>query len=116
MKRKAKKTIAKKRKEIRYHKVEVICKNGNKKDLWHPAYVFLEKGNVYIYVSITHSNKVEEMIVIKLKRNPNPKDKRDSYWVVKIKSDTKDRFGKRREGWSIDENDDQTIRDEYKKR
>ena len=116
MKRKSKNAFAKKKKEFRYHKIEVITKSGSKKNIWHPSYVFLEKGNVYIYVSITHSNKVKETIVIKMKRNPNPLDKRDSYWVAEIKYDTKDRFRRRRDGWSIDESDDQKIREMYKKR
>ena len=47
MKRKSKNAFVKKKKEFRYHKVEAITKSGNKKNIWHPSYVFLEKGNVY---------------------------------------------------------------------
>ena len=116
MKRKTKKAFAKKKKDFRYYKVEVINEKGNKHSIWHPSYIFLEKGNTYIFVTITHSNKIENEIVIELKRNPNPKDNRKAYWVARIKCDTKDRFTRRRNGWSIDEGDDQMIRDEYKKR
>lgn len=116
MKRKSKRQNVKKKKEFRFHQVETINSQGKMIKIWHPSYIFLEKGNVYIYVSITHSNAVEEFVVIELRENPNPKDKRNSFWIAKIKEDTKDRFGKRRKGWKINELDDQDIRNKYKKR
>ena len=116
MKRKSKNQATKKRKEFRFHNIELINVNGVKTKIRHPAYVFLEKGNAYIYISITHSSSVENKIVIKLRKNPNPKDDKDSYWVVDVKEDTKDTFGKRQRGWLMDEKDDEEIREEYKKR
>ena len=82
----------------------------------HPSYVFLEKGNIYIYISITHSDSVKNAIVIKLKKNPNPQDKRESYRIMEIKEDTKDKFSKRLKKWVMDCEDDNDIREEYKKR
>ena len=116
MKRKSRNQQIKKKKEFRFHKVDLIDALGNITKIWHPAYVFLEKGNIYIYVSITHSSNIDSGIVIKLRKNPNPKDGKDSYWVVDIKEDTKDRFGKRRKDWKMDEEDDKDIRNVYKKR
>ena len=116
MKKKSKKQIVRKRKEFRYHTIPVSKSNGTITNIKHPSYVFLEKGNIYIYISITHADNVDGAIVIKLRKNPNPNDKRDSYRVVEIKEDTKDRFGKRLKKWVMDIEDDQDIREECKKR
>ena len=45
-----------------------------------------------------HSKSVEGAIVVKLRKNPNPKDNWESYRVVSIKEDTKDRFGSKKDG------------------
>ena len=116
MKSKSKKQVTRKRKEFRYHNIEIVNENGTITKIRHPSYVFLEKGNIYIYISITHSDSVENAIVIKLRKNPNPHDKRNSYRIVKIKEDTKDRFGKRLIEWIMDIEDDKDIREEYEKR
>lgn len=116
MKRKANKQLVRKKKEFRYHNISIVNDNGTITKIRHPSYVFLEKGNIYIYISITHSDNVENEIVIKLRKNPNPQDKRDSYRIKEIKEDTKDRFSKRLKKWIMDIEDDQDIREEYKKR
>ena len=116
MKKKNKNAIIRKKKEFRFHKIELISSNNKNSIGWHPAYVFLEKGNVFIYVSLTHSNSIKNGIVIKLKKNPNPKDNRDSFYVCEVKEDTKDRFRRRREGWSMDAEDDNAIRDLFMKK
>ena len=116
MKRKTKKQIVRKRKEFRYHNIEIPNNNRTFTKIRHPSYVFLEKGNIYIYISITHSDNVKNSIVIKLRKNPNPQDKRDSYRIAEIKEDTKDRFSKRLKKWVMDFEDDKDIREEYKKR
>ena len=116
MKKKIKRNVTKKKKEFRFHKVSVIDKRGKMISVRHPAYVFLEKGNVYIYVTITHSDRIKDVVLIELKKNPNPKDKRKSFWVATIKQDTKDTFGKRQKGWKLDPIDDEEIRKKHKKR
>ena len=116
MKQKSKKQPVKKKKEFRFHNVEILGNNGTTIKIRHPAYVFLEKGNIYIYISITHSPEIKNKLVIKLRKNPNPEDKKDSYWVVDIKEDTKDTFSKRQKKWKMDDADDEDIRKEYKKR
>lgn len=111
MKKKSKNAHLKRKKEFRLRKINV----GNKK-IKHPAYVFLEMGNVYIFVNLTHSKEIKNKIVLKLKKNPNPKDNADSYYVEEIHEDTKDKFGKRLLDWEMDPNDDEIIRKLYKKR
>lgn len=115
MKPKSKKQKARRLKEFRFHKVEVLTTKKTNV-IRHPAYVFLEQGNIYIYVILTHSSNVNNSIVIKLKKNPNPKDERDSYFVDEIKKDTKDTFGRRMRKWKLDKDDDELIRNKYKKR
>lgn len=100
--------------EFRYHSVLTKNRKGKSLKISHPSYVFLEKGNVYIYVTITHSSKVEDHVVIKLRKNPNPLDKKDAYYVVDVKQDTKDRFGRRHDDWRIDPEDDLDIQKLFK--
>lgn len=116
MKKKSKNAKPQKVKDFRFHNVEFINKKGSKTTLRHPTFVFLKKGNIYIYVSLTHSKSVPNVMLIKLRKNPNPKDKSDSYFVDKIKEDVRDKFGKRLANWRIDPLDDDLIREKYKKR
>ena len=114
MKKKSKRAYLKRKKEFRYHNVEKINRVGKKIKTMHPAYVFLKKGNLFIYVSITHSNNIKGQIVIQLRKNPNPKDNKKSYYVKEIRIDTKDRFGRIKENWLIDAQDDSDIREFFK--
>ena len=101
--------------EIRYHSVKVKTRNGKIILINHPAYVFLEKENIYIYVTITHSKKIKNYLIVKLSKNPNPNDVKDSFWVAEIREDNKDNFGKRHNNWKIEEDDIKAIFDFYKK-
>ena len=56
------------------------------------------------------------MIVIKLRKNPNPNDTQSSYYIDEIKEDTKDKFGSRHKNWIIDIEDDIAIRKKIKKK
>ena len=115
MKKRNKKTQLRRKKEFRFKAIKVVI-NGKKKRIQrHPAYVFLQKGNVLIYVLITHSGKVESYTVIQLRKNPNPKDQKDSFYIAEIKEANKDSFGRIVKGWEIDELDDLDIRSLYKK-
>ena len=102
------------RKEIRSH--DVVLKNnvGKVISIKHPAYIFLQKYDEYIYVTITHAKSVKNYTVIKLRKNPNPNDNRDSYYVTEIRSDNINKFGKRKSEWSLDKEDDLDIRRLYK--
>ncbi len=112
MKKKSKHIIPRRKKEFRFRKILL----ANKKYKRHPAYVFIEKGNIYVYVTITHSSSIKDKIIIKLKKNPNPEDNTNAYYVEEIHEDTKDKFGKRLTNWKISPEDDEKIRDLYKKR
>ena len=84
----------KRKNEFRYHDLLIKTKTGKKKKIKHPSYVWQERGNVYDYHSITHSSDIEGVELIKLRKNPNPSDKRDSYYDSKSKSDIKSSFGR----------------------
>ena len=110
MKKKSKKARLKRKKEFRFHVVEVITRKGRKKNVRHPAYVFLEKGNLYIYVIVTHQKRVRDYMVIKLEKNPNPEDTTNAYVVMDVQKDLKSSFSERYSKWSITDKDDQLIR------
>ena len=116
MKSKSKHSSLKRKHEFRYYNRLSINKRGKIMRYRHPAYIFLEKGNIFVFVTITHSNHVSDHIAIKLRKNPNPSDSRDAFYVSEIREDTKDRFRKRLNNWKIDQLDDADIQNLYKKR
>lgn len=116
MKKRSRKAQLIRKHEFRYYNSLVINRRGQKVKFRHPAYIFLEKGNLFIFVTITHSKTVPNKIVVELRKNPNPSDKRIAYYVADIKEDTKDKFRKRLLNWKIDKFDDEEIQKLYKKR
>lgn len=112
---KKKSTQLKKRNEFRFKAVNVKTPIGRIKKIKHPAYVFYEKGNLYIYVTITHSSAVNDYLVIKLQKNPNPNDNKDAYVVLDVRTDIKSSFGARHKDWKISSFDEQMIRNFEKK-
>ncbi len=116
MKKRSRHAQLKRTHEFRYHSVLTKNKKGKSLKIAHPAYVFLKKGNVYIYVTITHSSNVKDYVVIKLRKNPNPLDKKDSYYVVDVKEDTINHFKKKEKDWRIDPLDDIDIQNLYKEK
>ena len=105
----------KRKSEFRFHSVTIKVKKGKRKINKHPAYVFFQNGNLYIYVQLTHSKRIKGKVLIKMKKNPNPSDNRDSYYIEEVYEDDKSRFGKKKNKWVIDEKDEKKIR-EYKEK
>lgn len=101
MKKKSKKAVPQKTSQFRYHKVNVPKDNGTIITIWHPTFIFLIIGNVYRYVLLTHSEKIDGEVLVEIVPNPNSKDKRPSYRMVGYKEDTKDRFGRKLHGWKM---------------
>ena len=114
MKNKSRNAVPRKLKEFRYKNV-TIKKEGKNIKIRHPAYIIIKKGNKYLYVTLTHSNHVKDKITIKLRKNPNPDDKEESYYIAELKEDKKDSFGKKLIGWILDELDDHDIRKLFNK-
>lgn len=115
MKKRSKKAIEKRTSQFRYHKIEITDEKGKRKSIRHPTYIFVIIGNLFRYVSLTHSEKVEGEIVIELVENPNKKDKQKSYRVLGYKEDTKDNFGRKLSKWIINPLDDENIRKDKKR-
>ena len=112
--KKQKKTIRKN--EIRLHNVKVKNKKSKEINILHPAYIFLEEnGEVFIYVTLTHSSDIDSLLTIKLRKNPNPNDDKYSYWVAEIRKDLKNSFTKMKNNWKIHELDEEAIRLFYEK-
>ncbi len=103
-----------KKDEFRFHDV-VIVKGKSTKRKKHPAYVWRARGNTYDYYTLTHSSKVPGVKVRKLRKNPDPKDKRDSYVSVESKNDIKSTFGKKQRHWKLDPLDKKELKGETKK-
>lgn len=116
MKSKNKNAITRKKKEFRYHKVKVKNKNNVEIDIRHPCYIFLQIGNIYIYVQLTHSSIIDGLTLRELRENPDPIDSEKSYWIQEIKSDLKSTFTKVQKRWKINKEDDVDIRSLYNKK
>ena len=95
--------------EIRFHQDYVTFK---KKKIRHPKYIWRKRGNIYDYHSITHSKEINGKHLIKLRKNPSPKDKKEAYYNPESESDVKSTFGKKLKNWKLDPLD---VKDIHKK-
>ena len=105
MKNKISKRI-KRKNEFRYHQFFNVTKN---RKIRHPTYIWRQRGNIYDFHSITHSFMVDGKMFIELRENPNPKDKRKSFYNPKSESDLKSSFGRKLKKWKINELDSNDI-------
>lgn len=80
----------------------------------HPAYIYARDGNTYKFIGITHAPITQGVRNIKLLKNPNPNDSRDSYARPFSDQDKIHNFGRRLKGWKIDPADKKTL-DKIKK-
>lgn len=81
----------KRKNEIRYRSDYV---KSLKKKVRHPKYIWRERGNVYDYHSMSHSQNVDGVEYKKLRKNPRPGDKEDAFYNPNSESDIKSNFGK----------------------
>ena len=105
----------KRKSEFRHHSVFVKTKKGAKRIKNHPTFILLQNGDIFIYVQLTHSKKIRGKILIKMRKNPNPNDVRDSYYIEEILEDNTTNFGKKIDKWIIDDIDENDIRNLYSK-
>lgn len=85
--------------------------NNSKDAKGHPAYIFQKVGDEYRFIGITHSPITDRVRNIKLDKNPNPKDQRDSYARPKAKTEKIKRFGKKKKGWKLSKADKRKMRE-----
>lgn len=84
---------AKSKNEFRTH-------NSNKNKN-HPTFIFAKVGKKYKFVGITHAEITDGMKNIPLLKNPNPKDKKPSYFRPFFDDDYISSFGKKKKGWKL---------------
>ena len=80
----------------------------------HPVYIYAKVGNDYKFIGLTHSEITDGVKNIKLDKNPNPKDNKDSYFRPKAEKDKTNKFKKKEQGWAFSKNDKEKIKP-YKK-
>ena len=75
--------------------------NNSRKARGHPTYIYKKVGDDYYFIGITHSDVTQGAKNIKLDKNPNPNDKRDSYFRHFASKDKTSKFGKKKKGWRL---------------
>lgn len=60
-------------------KLNEFRRNNNKKGRGHPAYIYAQVGDEFIFIGITHAEITDNMHNIPLDANPNPDDPSKSY-------------------------------------
>ena len=85
--------------------------NRSKQSHNHPAYVIRKIGDSFDYISLTHSPITDSKKNVKLKQNPNPKDRANSYARPFFRRDPIKKFSKKKlRGWKISKKDKCRIR------
>lgn len=79
------------------------------KRIKHPTYIFDERGNMYQYIGITHSEKVGDIQNIPLKKNPNPNDNRKAYIRPFVEEDKPKNFSRSMKDWKFSSEDKKTV-------
>ena len=81
----------------------------------HPAYIYEKIGDYYRFIGITHSPITDNIRNIKLDKNPNPNDPKDSYARPTAGIGEIKRFGKKKKGWRLSKEDKKTMKSIVKK-
>ena len=75
--------------------------NNGRKGRGHPSYIYKKVGDEYYFIGITHSKITDRSKNIKLDKNPNPIDGRDSYFRPFSTKDNVSKFGKKKKEWKL---------------
>lgn len=85
--------------------------NRSKQSHNHPTYVIRKRGDSYDYIGLTHSPLTDNRRNIKLRKNPNPKEKRASYIRPFFRTDPIKKFSRKRiRGWKFSKRDKKKVR------
>ena len=84
--------------------------NNSKKVRGHPTYIYKKVGNRYHFIGITHSEITHRTKNIKLDKNPNPEDPRDSYLRPFSSEEEVSKFGVKKRGWKLSKTDKKKIK------
>lgn len=80
-------------------------KKNDNEGTGHPTYIYAKIGNKFKYIGMTHSEITNGVKNIKLDKNPNPEDERDSYMHPTPQNADASRFGKKLKEWKLAESD-----------
>lgn len=83
----------------------------------HPTHLYArnDKDDVK-YHQLTHSSEIKDketqktITTVKLNQNPNPKDKRDAYFVPESKQGKLGEFGPIKKRWGLSKEDDKLLK------
>lgn len=81
----------------------------------HKSQITKQKGSKVEHIPITHSPTTRNMKNIKLKENPQPTDKRESYAVPKVQTSSTKYIGKKQPDMKIRNATDKSIMRHIKK-
>ena len=79
------------------------------KETGHPAYIYAKIGNKFKYIGITHSKITDGVENIKLDKNPNPNDIKESYIRPYSQQKSVNKFKKVLIGWFLSKSDKKKI-------
>lgn len=82
----------------------------------HPTYIYAKVGNKFKYIGMTHSEITDGIRNIKLDKNPNPEDSRDSYMRPTPQNADAGRFGSKLKGWKLAESDKPKVEEIKRKK
>ena len=91
----------------------------SKETTGHPSYVYDEQGKVYKVIGLTTSSKTNDILNIKLDKNPEPNNFDVAYIQPYSKTIAKGTKNKKLKGWKFSNSDKkkvQTIIDKDKKK
>ena len=83
-------------------KIEIWRNNAN---MGHTAIVYFKKGHKYLYISLTHSKRVNGVSTLPLDKNPNPLDGSVAYFIPTPLTEHKREFRIKLEDWKISKSD-----------
>lgn len=82
----------------------------------HPTYIYAKVGNDFKYIGMTHSEITKGVRNIKLDKNPDPEDPRDSYMRPSAQKADAGRFGTKLKGWKLAESDKPKVEEIKRKK
>ena len=76
----------------------------------HPTYIYAQDGDKLRYVGLTHASVTQGVRNIKLDKNPNPQDSRDSYIRPSPDKAPKSQFGRKLKDWQLADSDKRKVK------
>lgn len=98
-----------KKNRIQPHFQRHFRKFHSKETTGHPSYVFDENGNKYRVLGITSSYKTNDVLNVRLEKNPEPNNPRPAWVQPHVKEVDKGAKNIKLKGWKFSDNDKKTV-------